>query len=636
MKKVIALLLSIVLIFSISAVGFAALETDGKVSNLPTIIVPGYSSSSMYYEAEDGTTEHVWGVVIEDIINMVLENIALVGTGLGKLGSGDASHIAETVGNGMLELYGKLQCNDDGTSKYNLKLYNVTAEENNSAVLQEKYPDGMYQHELEIMTEVAEYIGKENIYNFTCDFRMGAVDCAKRLDEFVGMVLEHSGAKKVNILAVSHGGQVTATYLTLFGHKKQVDNAVLTVPAIGGAGLAVDVLSGNVKLDEECLLRFIEHGTMNETDFNWLVQAQQLGFLDDIIAALLPYIYELLGNWTSIWDFATTDYYEELKALRLDEKDNAGIIKVSDHFHYEVLPNIGKGLRRCINKYGMNVSIIAGTGNRIVTGLEEDSDGIITTASSTGATVAPYNKRFADGYTAINGKKTFVSPAMDIDASTAYLPRNTWFVDGLFHGMTYKDTYTADLMMKLLLTDDITDIASDAKYPRFHATTNVSSSVYAEFDVSKPGYVTAEDTALVITNLSDKSNMTILAVNFEGLGINVDVAQAGTLAPKQSIALPFVGEIPAVSKTCVTVTVTYALTGNITPVNERKLYFTVNNGEAPAYDEANPYADPGANRETNELGEKLIELLQKFGLTNITSIFVNIFNRFLRLIADLF
>lgn len=94
----------------------------------------------------------------------------------------------------------------------------------------------------------------------------------------------------MNIFAVSHGGQVTATYLNLFGFKNDVDNAVMTIPAIGGAALAYDLASCNAALDEECLLRFIEHGMRWEEDYDWLVKAQQLGFLDKVINALIPYV----------------------------------------------------------------------------------------------------------------------------------------------------------------------------------------------------------------------------------------------------------------------------------------------------------------------------------------------------------
>ena len=55
-----------------------------------------------------------------------------------------------------------------------------------------------------------------------------------------------------------------------------VHNAVLTVPAIGGAALAYDVLSENIVFDEDTLFNFIQNGMMLQEDYDWLVKASQL------------------------------------------------------------------------------------------------------------------------------------------------------------------------------------------------------------------------------------------------------------------------------------------------------------------------------------------------------------------------
>ena len=204
--------------------------------------------------------------------------------------------------------------------------------------------------------ELETYIGIENIYTYTTDFRMGAEYCAGQLNEFIESVKEYTGKDKVNLLAVSHGGQVSATYLTLYGHKGDVDNACLTVPAIGGAGFAYDLAMALVELDEDCLLRFIEHGMRLEEDYDWLVKAHQLGFLDAVANNLIPYATQVMLYWGSIWDFMPLHKYEEAKKALLNSQDSATLIAKSDRFHYEILPQIGKKLREC-NENGMNVSI---------------------------------------------------------------------------------------------------------------------------------------------------------------------------------------------------------------------------------------------------------------------------------------
>lgn len=582
MKKFIAVLLSLAIVITsciaVSASGMP--EKDEVNTEYPLIIVAGYSASSLYYGDSPETGEIVWGLNMDDVLNRVLENIVELGVGLGAMTAGNAEIIAATLGREMNELFEKMRCNPDGSSVYELKRVVATADETNNANLKERFPNGNHRHEQEMAVDFTEYIGDENIYNFTCDFRMGAEACATQLDELVQDVKKHSGKEKVNILAVSHGGQVTATYLTLFGWKNDVDNAVLTVPAIGGAGIAYDAMTSQVDFDEECLLRFIEHGMRWEEDYDWLVKAQQLGFIDDIFNALVPHIFPSLGYWGSLWDFIPLEKYEDTKKQLLDAEESAALIEKSDRFHYEIYPKISEKLQECIDN-GMNISIISGTGNRIVTGLNENSDAIITTASSTGSTVAPYGERFADGYKQINdcGGKNKISPDMTIDASTAYLPDNTWFVNGLFHGMTYWDNYTRSLMMTLLFTDKITDVYSDPDYPQFRDTSNPSSAVYAQFKNCEPGIINGETDSIVITNCCWENDVKLAAIYCDGIDIGFETVNPfKSLAPGESVELKLNGEIPAVSAKSVNITVYYTM-ATITPIGYRTQYFTVDNGE---------------------------------------------------------
>ena len=633
-RKLLAVLLCAVMLLTCTS---AALAAEGeKYTEYPVIIVPGYSSSWMYKEGENGEKIHVWGIDMNDVGERVLKRIVDLGLGLGALTQGNAKKIATTVGEEVVDMLGDMACNPDGTSKTNLKRYCVTAEESCSANLQELYPDGRFQHEPEIMGEYANYIGKENIFNFNCDFRMGAVACANQLNTFVQSVKEYTGKDRVNILAVSHGGQVSGTYLTLFGDQGDINNAVLTVPALGGAGLAYDVFNGDINFDEKGLFEFVEHGKMEETDYNWLVKAEKLGFLDDIVNNLLPYIWDVLGYWGSMWDFVPTEYYEDMKAKRLDPVESAALIEKSDYMHYQIMPDFANGFKRA-EAAGSHISIIAGYDNKIITGLNESSDSIITIASSTGATPAPLGQRFADGYTQkVDTGFYQVSPSMTIDASTSYMPEHTWFVENLYHGMTYKDPYSAELMKTLLLTEKIRDVHSDPAFPQFHATTNVSHSVHAAFNKSVEGYVSSDDTAIVIKNLSEKNRMKIMGVAARGLDITFDGIVSKVLEPGESVEIPFRGEIPKVSVKNFDVVVDYVLVGSPTPVGERSFDFTIMNGEKASYDENNPYvtADIDGNVDS-VLSDKLNNIFTNIGIKPLISMLFNIIEPFFNLIMNI-
>ena len=626
MKKLLCVILSLVMIVSsCSLVASAAGEVTAEPSEYPVVIVPGYSSTNLYYGDSLETGESVWGLDFDHVLDRVLARIAELGIGLGSLAFGNAEYITDVVAEEMVLLLEKLRCNPDGTSAYELHQDYTDAHNKNNAVLIATRTDTKYRQEVEISEEIAQYIGHENIYNFSCDFRMGAESCAGELDAFIQSVKEHSGKDKVNLFASSHGGQVTATYLALYGYKGDVDNAVMTVPAIGGAGIAYDAMMADIAFDEECLVRFVENGTMTEENYNWLVKANQLGFVDKLLNTLFPKIFPTIGYWGSLWDFIPADKYEKAKAHLLDSEESARLIEISDRFHYEILPSMPEKFEECIEN-GMNISIVAGTGNRVVTGMNENSDGIITTNASTGATCAPYGKRFADGYKQINpcGGKDKVSPSMEIDASTAYLPDNTWFVDGLFHGMTYKDNYTRVLMMTLLLTDEITDVYSDADYPQFKYSTNASHTVHAAFNGCDEGILSAKAESLVVTNVCANSNVRIIAVECDGAELQFDVDPGVKLLPGEKIEIGFTGELPALSDTVVNVTVYYAM-DTVTPIGYRTQGFRLLNGETAVSEEE--YSDAEATMPFDSvINDTVDNLLRKIGFRELVSMIYSIIN----------
>lgn len=644
MKKILAVVLAVIMAFSLCSTGaFAAYET-AKLTEYPVIMVPGYSSSELFRYGEDGEKIHLWGDAFAQISPEVEANLGgIIADAATMLLAGNVEPIAKRLGEGFQRIFGDLKTNPDGTSYYDVYNYINTPEECCYANLRELYPDGRFQSENEMMSEVCDKVGAENCYVFTCDFRMGAVECANKLKGFIDDVLEYTDSEKVNILAVSHGGQVTGTYLTLYGHEGKVNNSVLTVPALGGAGIAYDAFNApreGFDFGDVALLVFIEHGMLLEEDIHLLVEAGWLGFLDDLATALVPYVMPTMGTWGSMWDFIPLEYYEDMKAELLDEEENAGLIAQSDFMHYEIMsPDgehyFGKGFKEAQDA-GTNVYIMAGYDIVIVTGMPVSSDAIITTPASTGATCAPFGERFNDGYTQkVNTGFYQVSPSMTVDASTCYLPEHTWLIEDYHHGMTYKDEYTRDLMYTLLLNDESYDVHSMERFPQFHATTNASHSVYAAFNNSSDGYVSSEDTSLVITNLSAKSDMVVSAVTVRGLE-DIDFAfMPFSIAPGESKEISFKGEIPEVSRKNFEITVSYFL-GTVTPIGERTFDFTIMNGEAVEFDEENPTVKADNAQEIDGvLDEEVTDILTKYGVKGIVSTVFTMVYKVVKFVMDL-
>ena len=386
---------------------------------------------------------------------------------------------------------------------------------------------------------------------------------------------------------------------------------MLTIPAIGGASFAADPILNQVHLDEECIARFVEFGNDIELDADWLFKAQKLGFLDDVVEKLLPYIMEVVGNWGSIWDFIPAADYEQAKAFRLDPVTNAGIIEKSDRYHYEIAPLVAQEMRAC-NENGSHISIVAGTGQEPVTGYQADSDGVIPTVCSTGATVSPFGERFPDGYTQVNdcGGKYKVNPSMTVDASTAYLPDNTWFIEGLFHGMTFREPFARKLTMLLLLTDRIKDVYTDKAFPQFMYSAGAADTVYAEFEDEIPGYFSKNSSALKIRNTSIKGKIMVTGVTVDGsASFRVSLPLKRTLGPGEELTAK-VSSVSGQGRQVANVTVNY-LIDTASPAGYRQLAFTLldENETASATDASLPRDLTALGSLVGETGIKILRYL---------------------------
>lgn len=620
MKKVISILLCMAMLITSCAIAASAKESDIRYNGYPVILVPGYSACFL---VDTDTGEQVWGGTGEvPVADMILGDIAELGPALGAMTVGNADKIAKFVGQGILEVCAPLACDESGNSVYPLERKYTSAADTQYSTLMERYPDMSYCHEPEICAEIAEYTGYDNIFNFTSDFRMGSEACAKMLNDYIDDVKAFTGKDKVNLFAISHGGQTASTYLTLYGwQKNDVANALLNVPAIGGAGIAYDPMMEDIHLDLDCLARFIEFGFHSETDYDWLLKAQRTGYLDTICNKIVRYAMDGIQYWGSMWDFVPTDKYEEVKAFRLDPVKNKELIAKSDRFHYEILPQVSEKFKLC-QQNGVNITIIAGTGNPIVTGLQVNSDGIIPTACSTGATCAPLGSRFADGYTQKNDcdGKYKVNPAMTVDASTAYLPDDTFYVEGLYHGMTNWDLYVRELMFRAVLDDTIQNVYSDPNFPQFHDSTSPALSVYTEFNGCQAGYIDSNAKSLHVENTCWESDITITSITVDGLDLRFNV-KPEILKPGEVTDISFTGDIPQVSKQEVNITVTF-LIKTVTPACYRTQGFTVMNGTDTEYKDG--YVNATQTAFDKLIGEKPTEFLKKLGLNEFLSMIYNV------------
>ena len=529
-KKFLCFFLSITILFC--SVSFSiqakdetpAFEWDGH----PLIFIQGYSGPKLIRDRGLETEEQVWTFDPLDVVGNVGLNLFDIIGSVADYAKGDTAPFIECFRNLTAEWFDNISMNPDGTSKYNISSYPYYIEEANVKYINEE-KNGKYlpMTEGEFIEDLSRTIPEERIYIFNTDWRRSHLDNCEHLMKFIDEVLEYTGSDKVELYGMSHGGQLVATYLYYHGTEGKVDNAVMNSPAIGGTSLVMELLGEDpVAFDLNELLRFGGVMLHTELDLRWLGNILPAEFLNSLLKTafnevLLPYVI----RFGSIWDLMDTETYVKLRDVYLDPVENAKIIEKADKMHFECMPNMSEGLKKA-QAAGVNIGILANYGSHIGTGKEVDSDFIIDTVNTSGATPATFGERFPEGYKQLNTTCTdpthnHVSPTRTLDASTCYLPENTWFNYEQYHTQTWWDTYTRALLLELVLTDNIKDVHSDPRFPQFEIAQSPLDGVYAKYNgPQSSGYYSDSSDTITLRNLSEAA-IEIQSVTINGKAVDI-------------------------------------------------------------------------------------------------------------------
>ena len=606
-------LLAAVIIISCSYVqSFAGNEKD----NDPIILISGFMCSQLYLNFGEENEEKVWGPSTDLLLDRIKNDLPQIAKSLAGLLKGEKRKFGEILGEGAKEILGKLTCNPDGSSVYPISHYPNNPATSNLKYMLENEEIREYMYEKPFCEYLAGETDPSRVFMFQYDSRLDAITIAESLREFIKSVKAYTNSDKVSIFALSFGGLITSTYLTYYLNESDVGKAVLSVPALGGTDLPYRILTGEIDLALENLVEFLETAIGGESNFARIFEyAERLDGLNEIAAAACTGgVSDVVKYWGSLWSLCSTEYYELLKMEFLDITENKALIEKNDKVHYEVMDNLTETFAACKEK-GIEISILCGTGSALCLGGENNGDVILPASGVSGAACASLGKRFADGYegvrtTCSDSAHNHISPSMQIDASGAYLPENTWFIEGQFHGQYFYEEYTRSLVTKLLLTDDIKDIYSDPDYPQFESSNHSYRTVHVKFDESLSGYISSEDKTLTITNVSETNDIKLLSVIAYGADVKFDISGTGIVSDGETVIIPFEGDF---NKSPVQLTVNYFEIGSLTPFSSCKFVFTVNGGEIKQY--SNIYTD-GEYQSIlkNEAPEWLYSLLERLSI----------------------
>ena len=555
MKRLISIILSVCILVSalvMSADAKPSVQASADVD--PVVFLLGFSTADLYYD--DGVSEEkerVWNLTANGIMELVTANLPQALWGLFKAvffhRYDTLNEAAAKIARPVLDKMERLTMLPDGSSKYDVSVYPGKGD---VPLSYRKTSRNVY------LTDTYRALMNQygRVYVFVADWRFGQVELARQLDAFIQQVKADSGKNQVTLFGFSQGGQTIGTYLYYYGDRGDVKKAVMETPAIGGTSFTASMLDASMfDLQVATMIQFGEAYMETEYHFEWLGKLVTLAPLKkSILSIVYTHVLPIARYWGGLWDLVPAKDYDRLKAQYLTDPACAPLIQASDAYHYDVLPNLGDKLR-ALQAQGIPLSIVCNTGSPLLFSGAFESDGILDAANVSGAHTAPFGKRLnsssADSV-CTDPTHRHLSPSMSIDASACYLPENTWFVDGQYHGQCDWDKYTYDLLCKLIMEDTLTDIYSDPAYPQFMYAQSPADRLNISFK-DTGSYVSASD--LTITNLSEKHSIRLVGVSVQGTALHVKVPRDTVLTPGDSVTVSVSGSMPKSAKyTPVTVT----------------------------------------------------------------------------------
>jgi len=518
------------MIFSATAVATNAKDEQPSPSfewdGHPLVFIQGYSGPALIRDSGLETEEQIWPLKPSSVVKMVAPNLVDIVSSVVDYANGDTQPFIDCFREVTAELFDNLSMKPDGTSKYNITPYPYSAAEASVEYINtEKDGDYLPLTEGEFIEDLSLTIPESQIFIFNTDWRRSHIVNSEHLDSFIDEVLEYTGSDKVDLYGMSHGGQLAATYLYYHGTEGKIDNAVMNSPAIGGTSLVMELLGSepvNFNLSE--LARFGSIMLHMEIDLRWLTEKLPEDLLNSMLkSAFNEVLLQYAVNFGSVWDLMSTESYNALRDVYLDPVKNADIIARADKMHYECMPNMSEGLMRA-RQAGVNISILANYGTHLGSGKKVDSDFIIDTENSSGATVTPFGQRFPENYEQLNTTcsdptHNHIAPTRTLDASTCFLPENTWFNYEQYHTQTWWDKYTRNLLLELVLTDNLKDVHTDERFPQFEIAQAPPDGIYAKFTNESSGYYNEESNELLLRNLAGDT-IAIQSVTINGKAVS--------------------------------------------------------------------------------------------------------------------
>ncbi len=486
MKKLVSIVLAAVLSLScLSAFAFAADEQspaaaveEKNENTLPLILVRGMDINGLYYKLDTSEEQKVFdgvkaGPLIKAIIKAAADGVFHLSL---KPFTADLLEYVDS-------LLGKIGCNPDGTSTYDVSVHEYPLSLANYPEMQDPGDFNEYG----ILKTACETLGAENVYYYNYDWRLDPFYHADKINQMVEQAKADHNCEKVNIICCSMGGIMTESYIYKYGHDS-LNRVIFDSSTICGAYVPTDLLNGRVSITAKTLYNFCDNKLAGGNKFlgflfkvlykiglfkaveklaDWLVPR----IIDDVYDDFLK---DSFGTMPALW--ALVDPAERESALEYvfggEEQKYSAIIALSEQYA-EMAENREKFLKEA-EADGVNIILVASYGTHVIPVYEkavENGDGTLETAPMLGnAVVAKYGETLGDGYKADNPER--LSPDNVVDLSNALFPETTWAINGSPHvSCSYGSDYS-DFIFTLINAEGKVDVSTFPQYPQFMLSSN--------------------------------------------------------------------------------------------------------------------------------------------------------------------
>ena len=487
-RKIISVVLSIIMIFSVSAVAFAA-----ENSTDPVIVVSGMGSRPLYGENDEIVFPMQSKTIISSVAGMVLPLA-------GSVGMNNWEIFAKYGTKPIHDLFEQLKCDENGNSVYNIKPTGYPESSGNYKVFTEA--DENETAETAVVRTVADKIGYDNTYFFNYDWRMNPMSIADELHEMVGQVEAEKGCAKVSLVGMSFGGMIISSYIYKYG-ADSVKNMVYASTAFNGVELVGRLFSGDPEIEIGAALDYLASftqgieflssllGVSRQVLSNFGVKGEKAinDYLKNIIDVLKYPAYadifaDTFGAFQGMWCLMPFEYYEASKQFMSETINlSSSFYEEVDEYMYNVQSKIAD-IFDYVEENGVSVYVVGAygySGIPVSKGSVNHTDNLIDTYLMTGnSIVAPYGKTLDNVDYSNEGfctKHNHVSTDNVIDAGGCLRPERTWFIKNMRHVEYKVNTHSADLVAWLASSDCGVDVHSDSNYPQFMELT-VSSGEY--------------------------------------------------------------------------------------------------------------------------------------------------------------